>query len=117
MSRSTRTGLSLIEVLVVLAIIAILIGFFTPATRRVGEGAARSTSTNNLKMIGLAAQNFHDTPRPPVPPEPEPPSPASSDRSPAWLGTAAAVGPAGASGAELGAFRIVDGESRSANRN
>jgi prepilin-type N-terminal cleavage/methylation domain-containing protein len=49
MSRPARNGLSLIEVLVAVAIVAILAALFLPATRRVREAGTRAQCANNKR--------------------------------------------------------------------
>lgn len=59
--RVMRRGFTLIELLVVIAIIAILIALLLPAVQQAREAARRSSCKNNLKQLGLAMHNYHET--------------------------------------------------------
>lgn len=59
-SKKRRVGFTLVEMLVVIAVIGILVSLIVPAVQAARESARRAACQNNMKQLGTAVYAYHD---------------------------------------------------------
>ena len=57
--RNKNSGFTLIELMIVVAIIGILVGLLLPAVQAAREAARRMSCSNNFKQLGIGIHNYH----------------------------------------------------------
>src|SRR6266481_864247 len=89
----SRRGFTIVEALVVLAIVAVSLSLGLPAIQHSIQDARRSQCKNNLKQLGLALHNYHDT---------------YNTFAPGWISRDGTPGTGARSGWQVGILPYVD---------